>query len=328
MEYSGPVYASNPTWGNHKAIVEKAGLSFDTYTYITDKMTFDFEGMLNDIKTMETGSVILLHTCAHNPTGVDPTHEQWDEILAVVKEMDLLPVFDTAYQGFATGSLDNDAYSIRHAAEIGLSLLVCQSFSKNLGLYNERTGALHVLCDDEKAAIAVKSHIKKLIRPMYSNPPRHGATLVATILNSNELFDEWVNEMEIMSTRMKKMRHLLVDSLNDLGTPGDWDHILSQVGMFSFTGLSVEVCDALREKHHIYMLRNGRISLAGLSTANCAYLTQCIHQELSGEAASEESIEQVRGRCNSLKHEVDYEDSSKVTNTFEVVTLPQLQFKA
>lgn len=274
-----PVYISNPTWGNHTNIFKDAGVNdVRQYRYFKDETrSLDLEGMLADLKSAPQGSIILLHTCAHNPTGVDPTLEQWEQILDVIQERRHMSFFDTAYQGFATGDLDRDAAPARRAVARGLEIFASQSYSKNFGLYGERVGSLNVVCKDKATADAVKSQLKVIIRPMYSNPPVHGPRLVATILGDPQLFDEWVKDLRVMSSRIQRMRQELYDAIKRNGTPGTWEHILNQIGMFSYTGLGKPQCEVLIKKHHIYMLTNGRISMAGLSSRTVPKLANAIH---------------------------------------------------
>ncbi|MBA0690572.1 hypothetical protein Goari_008238, partial [Gossypium aridum] len=229
--------------------------------------------MIADIKAAPEGSFILLHGCAHNPTGIDPTPEQWEIIADVIQEKNHIPFFDIAYQGFASGSLDADAASVRMFVARGMEVIAAQSYSKNLGLYAERIGAINVVCSSPDAAARVKSQLKRIARPMYSNPPVHGARIVANIVGEAALFKEWNAEMEMMAGRIKNGRHKLFDSLSSKDKSGkDWSFVLKQIGMFSFTGLNKAQCDNMTNKWHVYMTKDGRISLAGLSLAKCEYL--------------------------------------------------------
>jgi len=218
----------------------------------------------------------LLHAAAHNPTGVDPTKAQWDELLKVCQEKNHICWFDSAYQGFATGDLEKDAYAIRKFANAGVNMLVSQSFAKNFGLYGERIGTVAVVCSKKESVPAVMSQLDVLIRNLYSNPPKHGANIVRTILSDKALTQEWHSELYAMSKRIQDMRQALFSELKKLGTPGTWTHITSQIGMFSYTGLTPKQSDAMVDKHHVYMLRNGRISMAGVTTKNVVYLAQAI----------------------------------------------------
>ncbi|KAL4650771.1 hypothetical protein ACB092_01G112500 [Castanea dentata] len=272
------VLISSPTWGNHKNIFNDARVPWSEYRYYDPKTVgLDFDGMIADIKAAPEGSFVLLHGCAHNPTGIDPTPEQWEKIADVIQEKNHIPFFDVAYQGFASGSLDADAGSVRLFAARGMELLVAQSYSKNLGLYAERIGAINVVCTSADAATRVKSQLKRLARPMYSNPPIHGAKIVANVVGDPTLFNEWKAEMEMMAGRIKNVRQKLYDSLTAKDKSGkDWSFILKQIGMFSFTGLNKAQSDNMTNKWHVYMTKDGRISLAGLSLAKCEYLADAI----------------------------------------------------
>jgi len=198
----------------------------------------------------------------------------------------LLPYFDSAYQGFATGDLDNDAYALRVCVERKIELFASQSFAKNLGLYGERAGAFHVLTSSLQQARCVLSQLKVIIRPMYSNPPLHAARVVTTILNTPEYYEEWQECLKLMSGRLIKMRHELHRKLVELKTPGNWDHVVSQVGMFSYTGLTEEQVNILVSKFHIYLLKNGRISLSGLNDKTVIYVAQAIHEAVTSTTSS------------------------------------------
>ncbi|KAH6819768.1 aspartate aminotransferase 5 [Perilla frutescens var. hirtella] len=272
------VLISSPTWGNHKNIFNDARVPWSEYRYYDPKTVgLDFDGMISDIKAAPEGSFVLLHGCAHNPTGIDPTPKQWEIIADVIQEKNHIPFFDVAYQGFASGSLDEDASSVRLFAARGLELLVAQSYSKNLGLYAERIGAINVVCSSSEVAQRVKSQLKRIARPMYSNPPIHGARIVANVVGSPDLFDEWKEEMALMAGRIKSVRQKLYDSLSEKdNTSKDWSFILKQIGMFSFTGLNKAQSESMAGKWHVYMTKDGRISLAGLSAAKCEYLADAI----------------------------------------------------
>lgn len=271
------VWVSDPTWGNHNTIFEQVGLTVKVYPYWDGKnKALDFAGMMNALKGATPGAMVLLHACAHNPTGIDPTDSQWKEIAALMKEKSLLPLMDSAYQGYASGDLDRDAYAVRLFEELGFEFFLCQSFAKNLGLYGERIGMLHVICGDKTHAQAVLSQLKLVIRAMYSSPPKHGAHLVVKVLGSNELFQRWRSELKGMADRIHEVRHLLRKGLEDKGTPGEWNHITDQIGMFSFTGLTKDQCERLIKEHHVYLLKSGRISMAGLNKGNIDYMVQSV----------------------------------------------------
>mmetsp|Transcript_41381 Transcript_41381/g.95211 ORF Transcript_41381/g.95211 Transcript_41381/m.95211 type:complete len:411 (+) Transcript_41381:74-1306(+) len=274
------VWYSDPTWGNHITIFEESGLTPHKYPYWKkDGLCLDFQGMLNTLSTsVSPGSLILLHSCAHNPTGIDPSLEQWKQVAEVMKKRRLIPLLDSAYQGYASGDLEKDAQAIRLFASMGFEFFLCQSFAKNLGLYGERIGMLHVVCSAADHANAVLSQLKMVIRPMYSNPPVHGAHLVMKVLGNKDRFEEWRRELKEMAGRIYEVRSALRNGLESKGTPGKWNHITDQIGMFSFTGLSETQCDRLIKEHHIYLLKSGRISLAGLNKANMKHMIDSVDE--------------------------------------------------
>lgn len=272
------IYVPNPTWGNHIPIMTNAGLEVRKYSYYNvDTSGLDFEKMMADIKDMPAGSCILLHACAHNPTGMDPTLEQWAEISKAVKDYKLVPFFDCAYQGFASGNAPKDAAAIRMFVEDGHSIALVQSFSKNFGLYGQRVGALSVVCADPEEAKKVTSQLKITIRPMYSNPPKHGAHIVRTILGSEALTGEFIDQCKGMADRINDMRASLRTNLEQAGSTRNWEHITKQIGMFAFSGMNKDQVMAIREKHHIYCTLDGRISMAGVTSGNVAYMADAIH---------------------------------------------------
>ncbi|KAL0407765.1 UNVERIFIED_CONTAM: Aspartate aminotransferase, cytoplasmic [Sesamum radiatum] len=272
------IYIPQPTWGNHPKVFGLAGLSVKTYRYY-DPATrgLNFQGLLEDLGSAPSGAIVLLHACAHNPTGVDPTLHQWEQIRQLMRSKALLPFFDSAYQGFASGNLDADAESVRMFAKDGGECLVAQSYAKNMGLYGERVGALSIVCRSADVASRVESQLKLVIRPMYSNPPIHGASIVATILKDRSMFQEWTIELKAMADRIISMRQQLFDALRSRGTPGDWSHIIKQIGMFTFTGLNSKQVAFMTKEYHIYMTSDGRISMAGLSSRTVPHLADAIH---------------------------------------------------
>jgi aspartate aminotransferase len=229
------MYLPKPTWGNHHAIMKDAGMTVKEYTYYDGKGGLDFNGLIADLNAAPNGSVFLLHACAHNPTGVDPTMEQWGEISAAFKAKGHIPFFDSAYQGFASGDADYDAGAVRKFVDDGHCIALAQSFAKNFGLYGERVGCLSVVCNDPDEAARVESQLKILIRPMYSNPPIHGARIVATILSDDTLKPQWYAECKAMADRILSMRQLLKDELATAGSTKNWSHITDQV-----SGLQVQ----------------------------------------------------------------------------------------
>lgn len=271
------VYISSPTWGTHTSIMEHAEVPTASYRYWdAENRNLNINGMLEDINNAPEGSIMLLHAAAHNPTGVDPTREQWDQIRSACTAKKHICWFDSAYQGFATGDLETDAYALRSFADAGLPMFVSVSFAKNFGLYGERIGNFNVVCGSSDIVKAVLSQLDLIIRNLYSNPPKHGANIVKTILGSPELYKEWCDELKAMSVRIQEMRAALFAEMTTLGTPGSWTHITSQIGMFSYTGLNKAQATAMLEKHHIYMLPNGRISMAGINTKNVKYFAECM----------------------------------------------------
>jgi aspartate aminotransferase len=274
------IYVSAPTWGNHNGIAKAAGFNnIKTYRYWdAANLRFNFEGMIEDLQNAPPRSVIILHACCHNPTGMDATPEQWKEIAHVIKEKQLFPFFDAAYQGFASGNLEQDIWTVRFFAHEGFELFVAQSFSKNFGLYNERVGNLCFISKSKETLHTMKSQMEIIIRTTWSNPSNHGGRVVATILNNPALCAEWKNHVAMMADRIKLMRDLLRSKLRALGTPGSWDHIVQQAGMFSYTGLSPRQCDVLINKYHIYVMKDGRINMCALTTKNADYVAQSIHE--------------------------------------------------
>lgn len=271
------ILISNPTWGNHKAIFSDAGLECIDYPYWkASTKSLDLEGMLNALKKAPKGSAVCLHACAHNPTGLDPTIEEWKQIAEVIKEVGLFPFFDCAYQGFASGDLDKDASAVRLFVDLGLEMIVCQSFSKNMGLYSERAGCLNVITKDSQTAINVGSQLKTIQRAMLSSPPAFGARVASKILNSPALYEQWKVELKEMADRIISLREDVRNGLIKLNTPGNWDHIVTQIGMFSFTGLSTKQTEVLINKFHIYLTSNGRISMAGLNPSNVEYFCKAV----------------------------------------------------
>ncbi|XP_030748126.1 aspartate aminotransferase, cytoplasmic [Sitophilus oryzae] len=276
-------YYSKPTWENHRLVFLSAGFKeAREYRYWdAQKRGLDIAGFLQDLKDAPEGAVIILHACAHNPTGCDPTREQWAQIASVIKEKKLFAFFDSAYQGFASGDLDRDAWTVRYFVQEGFELFCAQSYAKNFGLYNERTGNLSVVLKSPKEIPAVKSQITLIVRGMYSNPPSHGARIVNHVLSNNELFDQWRSNIKTMSSRIIDMRKRLREELERLGAPGTWNHITEQIGMFSYTGLNAEQSQHMVKMHHVYMLSSGRISMCGLTHSNVEYVAKSIKETLT-----------------------------------------------
>ncbi|KAI8631944.1 PLP-dependent transferase [Xylariaceae sp. FL1651] len=275
------VYLSNPTWVNHHQIFSNVGVPIAEYPYFSKQTKgLDFEGMKSAIHGAPDRSVILLHACAHNPTGVDPTFDQWKEIAVIMRQKNHFPFFDCAYQGFASGDLMKDNAAVRYFVEQGFELVIAQSFAKNFGLYGERAGCFHFVTSpapDASATVTrIASQLAILQRSEISNPPLYGARIVSTVLNDPKLFAEWEENLRTMSGRIIDMRKALRSKLEELGTPGTWNHITDQIGMFSFTGLTEAQVLKIREEAHVYMTKNGRISMAGLNTNNIDYFVKAV----------------------------------------------------
>ena len=276
------VYVSDPSWSNHRVMFEYAGFHVEDYPYYDDDMkAVCFDRMLDSLNRARDGSIVVLHACAHNPTGCDLSKEQWIQLADVLRRQKLVPLLDSAYQGFATGSLDSDGWAIRQLFETErLTGIVCQSFSKSMGLYGERVGAMHVVVptNDEPAVInAIESQIGWISRKEISTPVRYGATIAARIISQNDLYAMWQRDLTTMSRRIGTMRDRVRNGLLKRGTPGNWDHVVNQIGMFSYTGLSVEQVRRLREKH-IYLADSGRISVSGLNDANVEYFCDMVDE--------------------------------------------------
>ena len=277
------VWIPSPTWANHKAIFASEKLAIEEYRYLADdKKSLDPAGMLEDLRTRsKPGDAVLLHACCHNPTGVDPTLDQWREIAGVISEKGLLPLIDFAYQGFGSG-LDEDARAIAEVLKQCDEAIVCSSFSKNFGLYSERVGALSIVSGDAKTTAAVRSQMKRLIRCNYSNPPRHGAAVVATILDDANLTAMWHEELTEMRSRIKDLRERFVETMKSTGAGHDFSFLLNQNGMFSFSGLNPMQVDELRNEHSIYIVGSGRINVAGMSESKMEQLCNAVSKVIEG----------------------------------------------
>ncbi len=263
-----PVWLSDPSWPNHKGIFQAAGLDVRTYPYFDPATNgIRFDEMLAALRDAPEHGVVVLHGCCHNPTGADPSLEQWCRIADVLAERGLLPLLDFAYQGFADG-LDEDAAGLRAILERCPEALVCSSFSKNFGLYNERVGALTVVASDAERAQAVLSQVRTCIRRNYSNPPAHGGMVVKTILSDAILREAWLGELAAMRQRINAMRSLMAETLARKGAKRDFGFITRQRGMFSYSGLTREQVTTLRERFSIYAVGDGRINVAGLTEDN------------------------------------------------------------
>lgn len=274
------VLISDPSWENHRGLFTQAGFTVENYPYY-DAATraLDFNGMLAALNAAPAGTIVVLHACCHNPTGYDISSTQWDEVIATVKARQLTPFLDLAYQGFGHG-LEEDGAVIAKFVEAGLNFLVSTSFSKSFSLYGERVGALSVLCESSDQANRVLSQIKTVIRANYSNPQIHGATVVATVLNTPALRAQWIEELAEMRIRIKAMRQKLVDGLKAAGVKQDMSFITSQIGMFSYSGLAREQMIRLRSEFGVYGLDSGRMCVAALNRKNIDYVCASIAKVL------------------------------------------------
>ena len=270
------VWVSNPSWPNHRSVFQTAGLEVREYRYYNAQTrSLDFEGLISDLSLVAEGEAVLFHGCCHNPTGIDPTPEQWQAISELALKNGWLPLFDLAYQGFGQG-IEEDVYGLRLFANSQPELLIASSYSKNFGLYNERVGAFTLIAADSDIADRAFSQVKTIIRANYSNPPAHGAKIVSYILNNEELKEEWIDELTSMRQRIHRMRQLFVKTLQDKGANQDFSFITKQNGMFSFSGLNEEQVLKLRDDYGIYIVNSGRINVAGMTIDNMSRLCESI----------------------------------------------------
>ncbi|RQO76088.1 aromatic amino acid aminotransferase [Aquitalea sp. FJL05] len=269
-------WISNPSWDNHRAIFEGAGIQVHDYPYYdAHSGGLLFDEMLATLKQLPARSVVLLHPCCHNPTGVDLSTAQWDALIPVLKDGNLLPFLDIAYQGFGQG-LDEDAYAIRALANAGISFFVSNSFSKNLSFYGERCGGLSIICQSKEEAERVLGQMKATVRRNYSSPPTHGGQITAAVMNDPALFAQWETEVTQMRVRIKAMRQQLFAVLSARLPGRDFSYFTSQQGMFSYTGLSPAQVDRLRDEFAVYLVRSGRMCVAGLNSRNVDYVAQAM----------------------------------------------------
>lgn len=270
------VWVSEPTWNNHTPLLGGAGLKLQTYSYYdTKNHVLRFDAMLESLQSIPKGDVILLHACCHNPSGLDPSEEQWRDIADIVVERQLVPFIDVAYQGFGD-SLDQDAFAIRHLAGKVPEMIVSSSCSKNFGLYRDRVGALSVLAGNSNSLNAARSQANSFVRTMYSIPPDHGAAVVSMILRDSELRAQWVVELSTMRNRLQDMRALLGEALLNKAPDHDFSHLTRATGMFCFLGVSAEQVTRLKKDFAIYMVDSSRINVAGITAENVEYLADSI----------------------------------------------------
>lgn len=275
------IWLSNPTWANHGSIFQAAGMETPVYPYLTaDKTSLDFSAMVTELKTNgRRGDLVCLHACCHNPTGIDPTLEQWLEISELLAEKQMMPFVDFAYQGFGDG-LEADAKPLHLILERNHEAIVCNSFSKNFGLYSERVGSVSIVSHEAKNTEAVLSQIRQAVRCNYSNPPRHGAATVAAVLTSPDLKSEWVAEVNSMRDRISKMRSMFIDGMKQATSVRDFSFLNRQKGMFSYSGLNAMQADWLKNERGIYIVGTGRINVAGMASSTmptlCSAIADCL----------------------------------------------------
>ncbi|BCS18273.1 uncharacterized protein APUU_11101A [Aspergillus puulaauensis] len=276
------VYIPTPTWSNHHLVFSSLGFECVSFQYYSPaSKSLDIDSYLATLRSAAPGSIIILHACAHNPTGLDPSIEQWKEIASIVQARNLFPLFDAAYLGFNSGDYDRDAWAIRHfVSDLGLEAAVCLSFAKNMGLYGERVGALVLATTDKEVAGNAQSVLESLQRSEISNPPAFGAKIAETIMRDDGLRGLWFQDLKTMSGRIQEMRRALFDGLNTYSS-GNWDHLIRQSGMFGFLGLSKDAVKTLKDEYHIYMAENSRVSIAGLNTGNVDYVARSIAEVLA-----------------------------------------------
>lgn len=274
------VWVSSPTWANHKGIFGSVGFEIKDYPYYDAAgKCIDFDNLLACLKEIPAGDIVLLHACCHNPSGVDLSDAQWQQVVEVAKEQQWIPFLDFAYQGFGAG-VEEDRFAVDQFSAAKMDFFVASSFSKNIGLYNERTGALTIVSPSAEESKVAMSHLKTTIRVCYSNPPAHGGLVVATILNDADLTAQWLDELAAMRLRIVEMRSALVDGLAARGVKDDFSYIKEQRGMFSFSGLSDDIVAWLKENKSIYVVGGGRINVAGLTTKNIDYICDAIAEAL------------------------------------------------
>ncbi|GEA10818.1 amino acid aminotransferase [Alteromonas sp. KUL49] len=273
---NGKVWVSDPTWANHIPLIGSAGLKIETYPYF-DKASASirFDAMMETLRTVEKGDIVLLHGCCHNPTGADLTKAQWDEILEVAKEREFLPFIDVAYLGFGEG-LDEDAYGMRLLVENLPEVIIAASCSKNFGLYRERVGLAAIVTQDTATRNIAQSQIQSIARGIYSMPPSYGGALVDIILSDDALYNEWVGEVDEMRNRMKSLRAMLVQNLHDNGATKDFSFVNEQKGMFSFLCITPEQVREIRAKHSVYFVDSSRVNIAGINQNNVEALAKAL----------------------------------------------------
>ncbi|CAK9435797.1 uncharacterized protein LODBEIA_P04780 [Lodderomyces beijingensis] len=277
------ILVPKPTWANHVAVFNDAGLQPEFYSYYeTSKNDLDFANLKKSLESQPDGSIVLLHACCHNPTGMDLTNEQWDQVLQIIENKKFFPLVDMAYQGFASGKPYEDIELIRKLTKLANenkipTFALCQSFAKNMGLYGERTGSISIITPSAQDSKAIESQLKKLIRPIYSSPPIHGSKIVEVIFDeSTGLLPQWLSELDQVVGRLNTVRQKLYDNLDKSNY--NWDHLLKQRGMFVYTGLSPEQVQTLRNEYSVYATDDGRFSISGINDGNVEYLANAINE--------------------------------------------------
>jgi aspartate aminotransferase len=277
------ILVPKPTWANHVAVFKDAGLQPEFYNYYETSMNnLDFENLKKSLVSQDEGSVVLLHACCHNPTGMDLTESQWDEVLQIIEDKKFFPLVDMAYQGFASGDPFKDISLIRRMNELVVkgnlkSYALCQSFAKNMGLYGERTGSISIVTESAESSLAIESQLKKLIRPIYSSPPIHGSKIVEVIFDEQyDLLQDWLKDLDSVVSRLNTVRSKLYEKLDKSNY--NWDHLLKQRGMFVYTGLSSEQVIRLRNEYSVYATEDGRFSISGINDGNVDYLADAMNQ--------------------------------------------------
>ncbi|THB74437.1 MAG: aspartate/tyrosine/aromatic aminotransferase, partial [Desulfobulbaceae bacterium] len=275
------VWVSDPTWANHNGIFTAAGFQLKSYPYYNPETKgLNFEEMLDCLKEIPAGDIVLLHACCHNPSGVDLSGDQWQTVAEIAQQRGFIPFLDFAYQGFGSG-VEEDRVAVEAFAEAGIDFFIASSFSKNFGLYNERTGAITVVSPSAAESAVAMSHLKKTIRVCYSNPPAHGGLVAKTILSEPSLEKAWRGELKEMCDRIVTMRSAFVDGLKSRGIDQDFSYIKAQRGMFSFSGLDDQTVNWLREHKSIYVVGGGRINVAGLTSQNIDYVCDAVAESLN-----------------------------------------------
>jgi aspartate/tyrosine/aromatic aminotransferase len=300
---------------NHPAIFSEAGLAPTSMRYYNEStLGLDIDGLLEDMRAAAPGTTVVLHACAHNPTGVDPTEDQWRLIAQVCQEGQLLTIFDCAYLGFVTGEPEEDAFAMRLWAQLNLSFFICMSFSKNFGLYSERCGVTLYVGSTPKEATAVNSQLKVIGRPIWSVPPMHGAVIVERILTDPDLHNKWRYELKGQAQRILRMRQKLHQGLTASDPEHNWDHIIKQTGMFTYTGLSKEQCEELISEYSIYLLDTGRINVSGIPADAVDYLVDAICSVVNRDtdAASVCSLDMDNEPSSASSAEVNEAPSAKL----------------